>query len=147
VNVADGRVHGVWNVNVTCKGYGEAGGMFGISNQKSPCILSAFPTSTSDTSIVPKVYTAASHFGYPDNEKFLTKVFIDGRGVTSLKIYRRMGLGENFTLDQTITNPKQVTNLPGTCRFGDLYLLIEGNPLFLIRTLGVEFNVGGLIYE
>lgn len=146
-NIASGLVNGLWNINVLCKGYGDSRGMFGISGEKSPVILNEFPTTTEDTTIVPKLYTPALDFGYPFHEKFLQKVFIDGRGITSLKIYRRLTAADSFTLEATISNPKRVVIPAGGCRFGELCLLLEGSPLFMVKALGVEFDVGETIFE
>lgn len=145
-NIAKGLCNGKWNINVTGKGYGEPRGMFCVSGNKSPYVLSGYATTT-DATIVSKLYTPSMNFELPQNEKFLTKVFIDGLGITSLKIYRRLTPNQNFTLEQTISNPTRINYLNGECRFGDLCLLLEGNQYFLLRNLGVEFDVGGLLVE
>ncbi len=275
-NLAKGICNGKWNMNVCCKGYGESRGMFCISGQQSPQVLSAFPTDTSDTTIVPKLYTPAMDFDYPNNEKYLRKVFLDARGITGLQIYRRLTPADSFSqhywvtsstdlisnggfdsdtgwtkggtaewiiasgvathtagggktntitatdstnptataiyrlkytigcsttlagtltptlggtactartavgtyeeyvtatntndllftptatfngyIDNvsvvlatgTVTNPERIVYVPGECRFGEIYLYLAGSPLFLVKSLGVEFDVGGLLYE
>ena len=70
-----------WNINVTGKGFGNAGGMFSVAGTLSPARVGALCTSASeDTSIVPTVYTPALNFDSPLREKFITDLYIDRPG-------------------------------------------------------------------
>jgi len=137
-----------WNINVTCKGYGQAGGMFGTALTWAPAYVSAYPTSADqDTTIVPIVYTPVIDFGLASREKFLTEIHCASRGITEILVYTRLKPADSFTLWKTITTPEQVTKLDGDHRFGECFLKISGNNLFLIKELALVYDIGDTILE
>ena len=136
-----------WNVNVTCKGYGQPGGMFGTALNWGPAYVGGYPTDTNDTTIVPVMYTPVIDFGAPDMEKFLTRIDCSARGVTEIKVYTRLTPNDNFALIHTLTSPGQITHLAGESRFGECYLKISGNPLFLLKELKLIYDLGDTIKE
>lgn len=136
-----------WNVDVTCKGFGEPGGMFGVSGTKSPAKLGDYPTDNNDATIIPILYTSGMNLGYPEREKFLTKLFLEHRDITEVKIYWRIDPDDAWALQETIATPGRIVYLDGTCRGGEFYLKITGSPMMIIKNIGIEFDVGGLIQE
>lgn len=137
-----------WNINVTCKGYGQSGGMFGIASTYSPVCVGAYATTANqDSSIVPVVYTPCLDLGVAQREKFLTEIHCAHRGVTEILVYGRLTPADSFSLLHTITNPERVTRLTGDQRFGEMYLKITGNAIMLIKELELVYDVGDVIYE
>ncbi len=137
-----------FSLNVTCKGFGERGGMFGVSGTKSPAILGDYPTTAANPTgdvITPSFYTPVLSFEKPYQEKFLKRVVCLGKGVSSIAIYTRMYAGANFALAQTLTNPEPISYISGDVRFGEMYLLVTGAQNVLVEHLGVEVDIGPAI--
>jgi len=139
-----------WNVNVTGKGWGAAGGMFSVAATMSPAYVGAYHTTynqpTGDT-ITPILYTPALNFGDSYSQKYMRKIMFSGRGITEIKIYTRMSPDEDFALWTTVSYPEYITELTGDHRFAECYIKITGNTMFLLKNLSVELDIGNPIYQ
>ena len=86
-------------------------------------------------------------FGSPEHEKFLTRIDCSSRGVTEIDVFTRLTPNDTFASLHTLTNPQQIEHLAGESRFGECYLKITGNPLFILKELKLIYDLGDTIKE